>query len=695
MNYEQFVSHYGLKLNDSQKAAATARGNTLLLAVPGSGKTTAIIARVGYLIRCMNVDANNILTITYTTSASKDMKQRFCQTYEDIDAIPKFCTINSFCLSVIRYAKSKYSIFIPELIRDNSQIVRQLYTEKTKKFASDGVIRTLTQGITYVMNMTGCGKSEQELCKSIKIPQLSFYDIYKAYKKYKADNGLMDFDDQLLMAYSILGGFEDVLSFVKSRYPYVNVDEAQDTSYIQHKIIKLISQGNDNLFMVGDEDQSIYGFRAAYPDALLDFDKTYKNARVLLMETNYRSTGSITNAANRFIKANKHRRSKEMKTQADAGAVIKRIHCSTYSEQARFVARMLQKADKKKSVAVLFRNNDTATPFIDSFEKHGIAYTTRDSASLFFTSPTVRDVLSILEFSLDPFNGELFSRFYYKLGLYISKDMLNTALKDNATSGISLFHSLMKQTEGERKNSAIRNAAASLNRIGKCTPEEALRIVFDELNYGKWIDRSVSDGYPELPIMQRCAILRSLAQGELTVTDYLKKLERISTGELNYRRGEASVTLSTIHSSKGLEFDEVIIADAIDGIFPTADADETGLEEERRLFYVGCTRARAELEFLITDSMNGKKIKPSSFIDSFIGVIEEQKPKKKTQTRKKTLPKITSDMIGEGIMVEHKSFGAGVVTSKNGDMMSIKFISGGERKFSISTCISARMIKII
>lgn len=710
MNYKEFVSHYGLNLNDSQKAAATARGNTLLLAVPGSGKTTAIIARVGYLMKCLNVDAKNILTITYTTSASHDMEQRFGRVFFDIEEMPHFCTINSFCLSVIRLASSKYSLHIPTLMKDNSQAVRKLYTEKTGSYPSDGLVRSLTQGITYVMNMTGCGKSEEELCKSVKIPKLSFYDFYRMYKNYKSENDLMDFDDQLLMAYSLLSGLDDIARYVRQRYLFVNVDEAQDTSYVQHKIIRLINEGNDGLFMVGDEDQSIYGFRAAYPDALLNFDKELNNAHVLLMETNYRSTECITSAANKFIKANKKRRQKEMKPQNKKGSSIKKLQCTSYAEQSDFLARYLREDGGDKTVAVLFRNNDTAVSFIDSFEKYGIEYSTRDSSSLFFTSPTVRDITSILKFSLDPFNGEFLTQFYYKLSLYITKGKFFEALNENKRSGISPFHALIKNEHLERRVREYNRACDCFERISKTTPTEALRIIFDELNYEKWIDKSVSDGYTELPIRQRCAVLFSLARGEISVENYLKKLERIANGELKYRKPGANITLSTVHSAKGLEFDSVIIADALEGIFPSDEVSEDGAEEERRLFYVGCTRAKNELAFLLPNTMNGKKINPSRFVDSFVGAIEssevpkntrsaKSKPGKKTGVAKeKSKPKkpaLTPQMLGEGILIEHKAFGTGVVTSINGDVMNVKFFNKGEKKLSITTCICSDFIKIV
>ncbi len=353
MKLSEFISLYGLKLNDSQMAAVTAGGNTLLLAVPGSGKTTAIISRVGYLICCQRAVPGEILTITYTSAAAKDMNKRFCDTFPDLD-VPKFCTINSFCLSVLRAAQKKYAIHIPELMKDNTSAIRAIYKDMTGDYASEGIIRSISSGITYVMNMTDCGRDERSLCSDIRVPKVAFFDLYQKYKGYKSANGLMDFDDQLLMAYSVLTGLSDVLDAVTARFKYINVDEAQDTSFIQHKIIKLISEKNGNLFMVGDEDQSIYGFRAAYPEALLNFKKEYTNSKILLMETNYRSTGSIISAANKFIGKNKNRQKKKMNTENGPGATVKQIRCTAFAKQGEFVARYLKSNEEKRRLRFYF-----------------------------------------------------------------------------------------------------------------------------------------------------------------------------------------------------------------------------------------------------------------------------------------------------------------------------------------------------
>ncbi len=692
MKLSEFISLYGLKLNDSQMAAVTARGNTLLLAVPGSGKTTAIISRVGHLICCQGVSPSEILTITYTSAAAKDMNKRFSDTFPGI-AMPKFCTINSFCLSVLRLAQKKYAIHIPELMTDNTSTIRAVYRDMTGDYASEGIIRSISSGITYTMNMTGCGRDERSLCSDIRVPKISFYDLYQKYKSYKSEGGLMDFDDQLLMAYSVLTGLPDVLESITSMFKYINVDEAQDTSFIQHRIIKLISEKNGNLFMVGDEDQSIYGFRAAYPQALLNFKNEYKNSRVLLMETNYRSTGSIISAANKFIGINKNRQKKKMNTENEKGATVKRIQCATFAKQGEFVARYLKNNEEKKTVAVLFRNNDSAVPFIYYFEKFGVDYVCKDSSALFFTSFLVKEIMTLIIFSQDMMRYDLFEKICYRINLYVTKDDVVQGISKAKKEQTDVFTALYRMKDDDRFRTRIHNTVRTLTQIKNSRPNEAIRLILDDLGYEKKIKQAVNEGYNEDVLRHKLAVLMTVAEAEPTLESFVGKMSDIAHGRLEHRKTDAMYTLSTVHSAKGLEFDEVIVADAIDGIFPSDGAEDELLEEERRLFYVAVTRARRELGFLVSGSMNGKKIAPSPFIKSFIETAVSQ-TEQKTADKKPGKAKYKSEDFAEGSLIHHKVFGDGVITTIDGDVIMVHFFSRGDKRLSMDVCISSGYIEL-
>lgn len=272
MDYHTFCQKFNIcGLNEQQEAAVRrVNGATLLLAVPGSGKTTVIVARTGYLMYVAGVKPENILTITYTRAAAKEMKERFIKKFAP-ERIPAFSTINSFCLSVINTcAKEKY-IHVPKLVPNNESIVRAIAAKMLPEYPSDSQVRSLAQKVCKVKNKL---MTFQEI-EAIEENSLDFSAFYQAYKLYMSEHDLMDFDDQLLMANDLLDEYPDILQRAHEKFRYVSVDEAQDTSYVQHLIVQKLVGRNGNIFMVGDEDQSIYGFRGAYPAALLDFQSNY------------------------------------------------------------------------------------------------------------------------------------------------------------------------------------------------------------------------------------------------------------------------------------------------------------------------------------------------------------------------------------------------------------------------------------
>ncbi len=266
-----------------EQAVLTIDGATLLIAVPGSGKTTVIIARIGNMIYNHFIPPEQILTLTFSVAATRDMQERFVSIFGDkFDNRLQFKTIHSFCFMVIKEYERLMNTKAFEVLENNNQIVKQIYLELTKEYIGEDIIKEISQKIGYCKNMM----IDKEGIESINLPGCDFNEIYKSYEAYKKQKQLMDYDDMLNYAYVILNKYPEVLAKYQNQFKYFNIDEAQDTSFIQHEIIRLLAQKSGNIFMVGDEDQSIYGFRAAFPKALLDFKDNYKSANVLLMEQN-------------------------------------------------------------------------------------------------------------------------------------------------------------------------------------------------------------------------------------------------------------------------------------------------------------------------------------------------------------------------------------------------------------------------
>ncbi len=428
MTYSQFKDTYSVCLNPQQEAAVRqVDGPVLLLAVPGSGKTTVLVTRLGYMIYCKGIRPESILTVTYTVTATKDMKARFVRLFgeEHADKLT-FRTINGLCAVVIRYyAKVKGSQ--PFALTDDegrlNAVIRELLSKGGGGYPSDQQVKEARTHITFCKNMMF---SDADV-ESHSVDGMDFPAVYKGYQAFLLNNRLMDFDDQMVFTYRIFRQYPDILAHFQRRWPYLCVDEAQDTSKIQHAILRQLAAQSQNIFMVGDEDQSIYGFRAAWPQALLEFEQTYPGAKVLMMETNYRSTKSIVEAADAFIQPNESRRPKHMRTDNPQGVAIKMVSLADYNRQYNYLLKIAQNC--KEQTAVLYRNNDSALPLIDLLEREGVPYACRQREGFFFTSPIVRDITDMLEFAFDDCNAEKFLRFYYKLDLKIKKPILAGMLR--------------------------------------------------------------------------------------------------------------------------------------------------------------------------------------------------------------------------------------------------------------------------
>ena len=321
MEEQQFLEQYMASFNGQQQAAVGAvEGPVLLLAVPGSGKTTVLVTRLGYMVLCRGIAPESILTMTYTVAATREMRGRFAARFgEALAGRMQFRTINGVSAVILQYYSRRYHRQQPQLMTNEGELTRlltQLYQQVAGDYPTESTLQELRTAITYIKNMA----LDEE---GIAALETDLPDLPALYRRYQAElkrRGWMDYDDQMVFALQILKAVPAVLGYFQDRFPYLCVDESQDTSKIQHEIIALLAGRSRNLFMVGDEDQSIYGFRAAYPQALMEFEKVWPGAKVLLMEHNYRSGTEIVDAANRFVARNRYRRPKVMRaTCGDQG----------------------------------------------------------------------------------------------------------------------------------------------------------------------------------------------------------------------------------------------------------------------------------------------------------------------------------------------------------------------------------------
>ena len=599
MTLEQFKEQFNIKLNNQQlKAVQSVQNPTQLLAVPGSGKTTVLVTRLGYMIYCLGIEPESILTVTYTVAATNYMRQRFETMFgEQMAARLEFRTINGICSKIINYYGNCIGRKAFDLITEEgfkSKILSLIYQKELNEYPSENDLQTVITLITYIKNMMLSNEEIESLGKKENLP---LAEIYKAYCGELRRQSLMDYDDQMVYAYTMLKTTPQVLEYFQNMYQYICVDEAQDTSKIQHKIIEILAMKNKKLFMVGDEDQSIYGFRAAYPEALLSFESTYPEGKILLMEENFRSDGAIVSAADRFIQKNKLRHRKNMKASRNMAKDIRLIEVKTRKSQYSYLTKVAENCNV--DTAVLYRDNESIIPVVDMLERSGIDYKIKNADLTFFNHKIVTDIKNIIRFAENPKDTEIFMQIYFKIGTYLSKMGAIEACRISEEKGIPVIDSALRY--GRIPKGTEKSLKAMKTHIESILEESAYKAVYRIVNfmgYSAYLERAkIKDG--------KISILQALAANEKTPEDFLNRLDELAMIIKNKKNNyDCKFTLSTIHSSKGLEYDTVYIMDVKDGVFPekvvanrkkATDEEIKTYEEERRLYYVAVTRAKNQL----------------------------------------------------------------------------------------------------
>ena len=679
MTWTEFRNRFSIQLNQQQESAVqSVEGPVLLLAVPGSGKTTVLVTRLGYMIFCKGIAPERILTVTYTVAATKDMAERFaCRFGAEMAGRLEFRTINGICARVIQYCSWKSGRTAFSLLTDEKRIAAMLsgiYQRIEHSYPTESDLQNVRTLITFIKNrMLG----EEEIRALEKDAEIQLLRIYKAYNAELREHQLMDYDDQMVYAYTMLQRFPWLREHFQQQYPYICVDEAQDTSKIQHAIIALLASRTENLFMVGDEDQSIYGFRAAYPDALLEFEQHHPGARVLLMEENFRSDASIVRAADRFIQKNTLRHEKHMQPARPKQREIREIPFANRKAQYSYLLKVAEDctaayaadpkrraagevqeradggpatdalhADRHRSsspIAVLYRDHECALPLIDLLERNGVPYKMRNADIGFFTNRVVLDICNIIRLAENPLNTELFMQLYYKLGTYLRKQDAQSIADISQLEGLSVWDVALKHgglnayTKGK-----VRAIQTHMRNMLKESAGRAVHRIVEYMGYREYMERSeIKD--------TKLDILRILADQEDSprhLVDRLEKLRQVLKEKSSER--DCPFILSTIHASKGLEYDSVYLLDVIDGVLPAQipkdlkKAEKTELEayeEERRLFYVGITRAKNQL-YVFT-----MKTQHSAFCDELFQRTPKKSSVKPAPTYSGTAPSSWSGYI--------------------------------------------------
>jgi len=615
-----------MKLNENQKTAVEhLEGPMLVIAGPGSGKTTVIVQRTYNLISKYGVNPDNILVITFTKAAAKNMKERYLSLSDDLGSGITFCTLHSLFFRILR----TFSNFTADnLIAETLQFECIDNIIKKFKLEIDNKNDFIKQALLFISGIkTGAIKKEE--LKNIEYSKYSTL-IYEEYQAYLKSRRLLDFDDLMLYCYRLLLSNEESVFYCRNKFKYILVDEFQDICEMQYKIIRLLAHPLNNVFAVGDDDQSIYSFRGANPSIMLNFERDFKNTRLITLDTNYRSGGLIVKLSNKLIKHNKERYNKSISTGSDSKSCAKIVNVNNQNSQNRYIIDKIKDMTKKgydySDFAILARTNKETESLISELIRNNIAFSSRERASNIFTGLVALDILAYLNLAYKYGANKTVERSHLirvmnKPLRYIKREWLKEPIIDLADLKERV---VLKDWVFYNVVSLIDN----LKFLSSLKPAPAIDYILNTINYREHLIRYAKDNnlsFDELyeQALELKEIFDKFATFEEVfsfIDDYTKKLAEIKTDFSN----KNSVTVSTFHSAKGLEFKNVFIINCIDGNIPYSKNksnkgrikfDKKSLEEERRLFYVSMTRAIDNLFLTVPRFIHSKDKIPSGFLD--------------------------------------------------------------------------------
>ena len=672
------------KLNENQlEAVEHIDGPCMVLAGPGSGKTRVITYRIANMVVNKNIKPTSILAISFTKASSIEMKNRALTLSNDIRMNKvTYGTFHSVFFRILRYFEN-YNI---ESILD----------EKTKRIGLKSILKGLNienadddETIGQVINEISYVKNELMDKKDFKSEVLSndeFIKVYNSYEDYKEQMNKIDFDDMLIKTYELLKNNKEALDRVRSVYRYILVDEFQDINKVQFESLKLIANPNNNIFVVGDEDQSIYGFRGSRPDFLLEFEDYFSNTKKVLLDINYRSKYEIIDTANRLIEKNVNRYEKIIKCGQGNGAKVSYISPEDSEEEAVYIAkdikeRIQQDYTEYTDFAIIYRTNIQSRALVDVFMDMRIPFVIKDSVVTIYDHWAAQDILAYLRVGINQNSNKDWIRIINKPFRYISKDNLNL-IKDES----DFINSLINKCDLHPKQvKTINDLEIDINYIKGLNPKNAISYIRTTLDYDRYIlDYCANRKIKTNGLIEILNELESSATNFKTIQEYLDHIERVKSELVENRNNKETegVIFTTMHSAKGLEFKNVYIIGANEGTIPHEKSYEIDdeekkndqIEEERRLMYVAITRAEENICISSPINKYGKKVSKSRFVEDI-----------KAPTKKEM------DSISVGDKIYHKRFKEGTILEKSGDSINIRF-KDRDRVLNSKVCLTKRII---
>lgn len=711
---------------EQRKAAETIDGPVLILAGAGSGKTKTLTHRIAYLIAGHQVDPRNILAVTFTNKAAREMRERLAhllnRSAEDRGFMPFMGTFHSICVRLLRFDGESIGVPKNYVIFDESD--RQ---SAIKQAMRDLNIQEKQYTPNSISHLVSSAKNElltpDEYANQASLPQQKVAaDVYARYERIRKDAAALDFDDLINETVRMLATVPEVRTKWQQQFKYVMIDEYQDTNAAQYKLVKMLTGKHRNICVVGDDWQSIYSWRGADFKNILNFEKDYPNALVVKLEQNYRSTKNILDAAHKIISKNTQRSEKKLWTEAGEGYPVQINQLQSEAHEGEFIITRIKtavglRARNYKDYAILYRTNAQSRSIEEAMVRYGIPYRVVGGVR-FYDRKEIKDLIAYLRMLYQPADRASFLRIVNVPVRGLGATSVEKFIAWKEATQIGDFATAL--TQAEMCNSITPRARKAFIELGqlltslaeqveKTTLPELIELVIRRTRYEEFLDDKSLQAKDRIENIRELASVAQEFQN-LGLAGFLEEVALISDLDAVDADSDA-VTLMTLHAAKGLEFPVVFMVGLEEGIFPHSRAfyDNSELEEERRLCYVGMTRAREELYLTHASSrmlygavqhnppsrflaeINGSARATANSLNFGMGVSHIGKPQPSNLPAE---PQLVREDIGDlaiGDMVRHQIFGQGQVVDIDGNNISVSFAGRGLKKLNVEFAPLQRM----
>ena len=665
-----------VKMNDAQREAILHKdGPMMVLAGPGSGKTFVITMRTKELIESYGIAPNRILVITFTKAAAEEMKERFTKMMGGFETHVNFGTFHAVFFKILKFA---YNYSAANIIREEERYryFREIIGEMELEIEDE---KEFIEGVSSEISLVKGEKMDVKHYYSINCSEENFQRIYKEYERKLRAANLIDFDDMLLLCYELLTARPDILAMWQKKYEYILIDEFQDINRVQYEIVKLLAAPKNNLFIVGDDDQSIYRFRGAKPEIMLHFPDDFKGTKRVLLDRNYRSKANIVNGALRVVKNNKNRFEKDIKATKDDGEQIRIASFKNLPEENQAIldeiADYRRKGYSYSQIAILYRTNTQPGALVERFMEYNIPFKMRDAIPNIYEHWIAKNIIAYIKIAMGSRDRNLFLQIMNRPKRYIARDILDEPVVD--------FERMKKLVEDKPYIvERIEKLEYDLNLLKKVNPYAAITYIRRSMGYDDYLSEYAA--FRRIKVEELYDVISELQEGAreyATYEDWFHHIENYKEElkqqmDRNRQKDVDGVALSTFHAAKGLEYDIVYIIDANEGITPHRKAVlNEDMEEERRMFYVAMTRAKSKLCIYSVKERYNKELFPSRFVGELL---------------------LAETDLSEGARVRHKTYGIGTVMQIKNGKVTIRFDKAPLPKtLDLSFCIRNQIFQVL